>query len=80
MRIRCLLVLGMCFFCVSTAWAQQDPGFIPVWDDSLNLIDSLIFQTADGRIVIDAPTPMGNPLLTPNNSGKRVIQVLVTLQ
>ncbi len=68
--IRCyLLVLGMCLFCVSTARAQQDPGFVPFWDDFLNLTDSLIFQTADGRIVIDTSTPFGNPLLTLNNSG-----------
>ena len=65
----CLLVLGLCLFCVSTACAQQDPGFVPVWDDSLNLIDSLIFQTADGRLVIDTSTTPGNPILTLNNSG-----------
>lgn len=63
------VVFGMCLFSVSTARAQQDPGFIPVWDDFLNLIDSLIFQTADGRLVIDTSTTPGNPILKVNNSG-----------
>jgi hypothetical protein len=73
-RFRCFfLAVGICIFCVSTASAQQDPGFVPFWDDSLNLIDSLIFQTADGILVIDASTTGGNPLLN------RDLQVLGTL-
>lgn len=65
----CAVVFGMCFFCVSTARAQQDPGFIPVWDNSLNLINSLIFQTADGRLVINTSTTPNDAILLVNNSG-----------
>ncbi len=42
------LVLGMCLFCASEAQAQ-DLGFIPVFDEFGNLINSSIFQIPAGR-------------------------------
>jgi hypothetical protein len=45
----CLRVLATCLFYVSIAQAQ-DPGFVPVFDGSLNLIDSPMFQTEQHKM------------------------------